>query len=48
MTIEKRSESTSFLYHITDSLDPFAKHSGKGRGIYRPNRGEHNAKGVHA
>jgi hypothetical protein len=43
MTTYKQSDTASFLYHIADSLDPFAKLSGKGRGIDRLNRGEQNA-----
>ena len=48
MTNDKQHETTSFLYHITDSLDPFAKLSGKGRGIDRLDRGEQYAQRVYA
>jgi len=43
MTRTKQTDLSTFLYSITDSLDPFCKLTGKGRGIDRLNRGENYA-----
>jgi hypothetical protein len=36
-------EQSSLMYHMVDSLSPFAKSIGKGKGIDRDSRGELNA-----
>jgi len=42
------SRTVSLMYHIVDSLSPFAERSVKDRDIDRDLRGETNAERVHA